>query len=101
MRVNYMAWTGLLVSISGFLIPLGINGLVGVIFSILGLREARRLAQTGQEATGRQIAVAGLIVGITHIAVTIALVIGSIFAFYWFVDWVDTLTTQLQNSNLS
>lgn len=101
MRVNYMALTGLLVSVSGFIFNLGINGVVGIIFSILGLREARRLAEAGQQSTGRQLALAGIIIGIAHIIVTIGLVVLSIFAVYWFTDWVNTLTTEIQNSSLN
>jgi hypothetical protein len=100
-RVNYMAWTGLLVSISGFIFPLVVNGLVGIIFSVLGLREARRLAETGQQSTGRQLAVAGIIVGIAHIVVTAGVVVLAVFAYVWFTDWIDMLTTEIQNSNLS
>ncbi len=100
-RVNYMAWTGLLVSISGFIFPLVVNGIVGIIFSVLGLREARRLADAGQQSTGRQLAIAGIIVGIAHIVVTAGVAVLSVFAYVWFTDWINTLTTELQNSNLS
>ncbi len=93
--VNYMAWTGLLVSVSGFIFNVGVNGVVGMIFSILGLREARRLAAAGHEQTGRSLALAGLITGIAHIVVTAALVVLSVFAFFWFTDWINTLTTQI------
>lgn len=98
MRVNYMAWTGLLVSVSGFLFPFVVNGIVGVIFSVLGLREARRLADAGQQSTGRQLAVAGVIVGIAHIIVTAGLAVLAVFSYFWFTDWIDTLTTEIQNS---
>lgn len=100
MRVNYMAWTGLIVSVSGFIFNFGVNGLVGIVFSILGLREARRLAEAGQQSTGRQLAIAGIITGIAHIIVTIGLVVLAVFAYVWFTDWINTLTTELQNSNL-
>jgi hypothetical protein len=100
-RVNYMAWTGLLVSVSGFLFNFGVNGIVGIIFSILGLREARRLADAGQSQTGRQLAVAGIITGIAHIIVTAGIVVLSVLAYFWFTDWINDLTTQIENSNLS
>ena len=70
-----MAWTGLLVSVSGFIFNFGVNGMVGIIFSILGLREARRLAEAGQQSTGRQLAVAGIITGIAHIIVTAGIIV--------------------------
>ena len=97
-RVNYMAWTGLIVSVSGFVFNFGVNGVVGAIFSILGLRDARRLAAEGQQNTGYQLALAGLITGIAHILVTIGLVILSVFAFYWFNDWIQQLVTDVQLS---
>jgi hypothetical protein len=99
-RVNYMAWTGLLVSVSGFIFPLVVNGLVGIIFSVLGLREARRLAEAGQQTTGRQLAVAGIITGIAHIVVTAGVAVLAVFAYFWFTDWINTLTTEIQNSSL-
>jgi hypothetical protein len=99
--VNYMAWTGMLVSVSGFIFNLGVNGIVGVIFSIIGLSEARRLAAAGHENTGRQLALAGLIAGIAHIVVTAALVVLAVFAVFWFNDWLNTFITQVQNSNVS
>lgn len=101
MRVNYMAWTGLLVSVSGFIFPFFVNGIVGVIFSVLGLREARRLAEAGQQSTGRQLAVAGIITGIAHIVVTAGVIVLSVFAYFWFTDWITALTTEIQNSALS
>jgi hypothetical protein len=99
-RVNYMAWTGLLVSVSGFIFPFVINGVVGIIFSVLGLREARRLAEAGQTSTGRQLAVAGIITGIAHIIVTAGLVVLAIFAYFWFTDWINSLVTSVQYSTL-
>lgn len=100
-RINYMAWTGLLVSVSGFIFNFGVNGLIGIIFSVLGLREARRLADAGQQSTGRQLAIAGVITGIAHIIVTAGIIVLSVFAYVWFTDWINTLTTEIQNSNLS
>jgi len=99
--VNYMAWTGLLVSASGFIFNIGVNGIVGVVFSILGLREARRLADAGHEQTGRQLAVAGLITGLAHIVVTAAIAVLAVFSFFWFTDWINNLTSQIENAALS
>ena len=100
-RVNYMAWTGLLVSVSGFIFNFGVNGIVGIIFSILGLGEARRLAEAGQQSTGRQLAVAGIITGIAHIIVTAGVVVLAVFASIWFIDWINNLVDNVQYSNLS
>jgi hypothetical protein len=72
-----------------------------VIFSIIGLREARRLAAAGHENTGHQLALAGVIAGIAHIVVTAALIVLAVFAVFWFNDWLNTFITQVQNSNVS
>jgi hypothetical protein len=98
---NVWAWTGLIVSVSGFLFNLGVNGLVGIAFSILGLREARRLEASGYQDTGRSVALAGLITGIVHVVVTVALIVLAVLAWTWFADWLEVFTTQLENSNLS
>ncbi|MEO8263249.1 MAG: hypothetical protein ABI566_11845 [Pseudolysinimonas sp.] len=98
---NTFAWLGLIISVSGFIVPLGINGLLGVGFSLVGLRDARKLADAGHTDTGRSIAMAGLVVGIVHVIVTLGVIVLAIFAWGWFNDWIETLTTELQNSNLS
>jgi hypothetical protein len=94
---NNWAWAGLLVSVSGFLIPLGINGVIGVIFSIFGLREARRISDAGFTENGRSLALAGVVVGIVHIVATVALVVGIVLGFLWFYQWIDSITEQLQD----
>lgn len=99
-RVNYMAWTGLIVSVSGFLFPFVVNGIVGVIFSILGLSEARKLAAAGQTSTGRQLAVAGIITGIAHIVVTAGVIVLSVFVYFWFTDWINDLVATVPYSTL-
>jgi hypothetical protein len=98
---NTFAWIGLIISISGFVFPVGINGLLGAAFSIMGLREARRLQDAGQTETGRSIAQAGLVVGIVHILVTVGLIVLAVFAFTWFMEWIDTLTAELQHAVVS
>ncbi|CAN5456853.1 hypothetical protein BH09ACT4_BH09ACT4_17240 [soil metagenome] len=98
---NVWAWTGLIVSVSGFIFNLGVNGLLGAAFSVIGLREAKRLEAAGFADTGRSIAFAGLVTGIVHVIVTIALVVLAVLAWAWFAQWIDTVTTELQNSNLS
>jgi hypothetical protein len=94
---NNWAWVGLLVSVSGFVIPLGMNGVIGVIFSIFGLREARRISEAGFAENGRSLALAGVVVGIVHIVVTVALTVGIVFGFLWFFQWIDSITQQLQD----
>jgi hypothetical protein len=95
---NTFAWIGLIISISGFVFPVGINGLLGAAFSIMGLREARRLQDAGQTETGRSIAQAGLVVGIVHILVMIGLIVLAVFAFTWFTEWIDGFTAELQQA---
>jgi len=99
--VNTWAWVGMFTSISGFIIPLGINGVLGIIFSIFGLREARKITAAGFTENGRSLAVAGIIVGIIHIILTIALIVLLVLGVGWFVDWMNTVQQELQNSNLS
>ena len=99
--MNTWAWIGMFTSISGFILPLGVNGLLGIIFSIFGLREARKIAAAGFTETGRQLAVAGIIVGIVHMIVTAAVLVIIVLGVSWFVDLMSTVQQQLQNSNLS
>jgi hypothetical protein len=96
--INTWAWAGLGASVSGFVFPIGVNGVLGIIFSIFGLREARKITDAGFAENGRTLAVAGIIVGIVHIVVTVALIVGIVFATQWFYTWIDTLTTEIQNS---
>ena len=95
---NSFAWIGLIISISGFVFPVGVNGLLGAAFSVVGLREARKLQDAGHTETGRSIAQAGLVVGIVHILVTIGLIVLAVFAYTWFMQWIDAFTTELQNA---
>ena len=95
---NTFAWLGLIISVSGFIFNLGINGLLGAAFSLVGLREARKLADAGHQNTGRTIAMAGLITGVVHIIVTIGLIVLAVLAWGWFNEWIDSLTGRLQNS---
>jgi Domain of unknown function (DUF4190) len=96
--INSWAWAGLIASVSGFIFPVGVNGVLGVIFSIFGLREARRISAAGFSEDGRSLALAGVIVGIVHIVVTIALIVGLVFAVQWFYTWIETLTSEVQNA---
>lgn len=89
---NTFAWLGLVLSVSGFLIPLGVNGILGAAFSIIGMREARRLRTAGHEDTGSGIALAGLITGIVNVAVTAALAVGVYLLAVWFLDWMNAIT---------
>jgi hypothetical protein len=89
---NTFAWLGLVISVSGFLIPLGVNGLLGAAFSIMGMREARRLRAAGHEDTGSAIALAGLITGIVNVVVTAALAVGVYLLVVWFLDWMNAIT---------
>jgi hypothetical protein len=98
--INTWAWTGLLVSVSGFIFPLGVNGVLGIIFSIFGLREARKITDAGFTDNGRTLALAGIVVGIVHIIVTVALIVAVVFATTWFYNWIDQVTTEVQNSTI-
>jgi len=93
--VNSWAWTSLIVSVSGFLVPLGVNGLVGAIFAFFGFREARKIAAAGFTDTGRSLALAGLIIGIVHIVLTIAVIVLIVLG----VGWFQTVLQELQATN--
>src|SRR5690242_7062214 len=99
--VNTWAWLGLIVSVSGFIIPLRVNGLLGAIFSVLGLREASKIRAAGFTEDGRSLALAGLIVGIVNIVITIAVIVLIVLGAVWFTDWITTIQQELVNSNLS
>lgn len=89
--MNTWAWTSLIVSVSGFLVPLGVNGLVGAIFAFFGFREARKIADAGFTDTGRSLALAGLILGIVHLILTIAVIVAAVLAVQWFQTWITQL----------
>ena len=95
---NTFAWLGLIISVSGFIFNLGINGLLGAAFSLVGLREARKLADAGHRDTGRTIAMAGLITGVVHIIVTAGIIVLAWFAWTWFNEWINSLVTNVQYS---
>lgn len=88
---NTYAWLGLGISASGFLVPLLVNGILGAVFSLIGMRDARRLRAAGHEDTGGGIALAGLILGVVHALVTAAIIVAAVFAFQWFIEWVENL----------
>jgi hypothetical protein len=94
--VNTFAWLGLAISVSGFLIPLGVNGLLGAAFSVIGMREARRLRTAGHTDTGSGIALAGLITGIVNVVAMAALAVGVYLLAAWFIDWMNAITSQVR-----
>jgi hypothetical protein len=96
---NTYAWLGLVISVSGFLIPLGVNGLLGAAFSVIGMRDAARLRAAGHEDTGSGIALAGLITGVVYTIAMAALVVGVFLLGQWFFGWMDEITTGLDIAN--
>jgi hypothetical protein len=60
---NNAALIGLILSLSGFLLPLVINSFAGGIVSIVGLRRSTQLAATGSSSSGRGMSIAGILVG--------------------------------------
>jgi hypothetical protein len=93
---NVFAWIGLIISVSGFIFNVGINGLVGIAFSIVGLRDARRIVAGGATGDGgRALAIAGIITGIVHLIATAAIVVGSILLWAWFTQWIEELPGQI------
>ena len=61
--LNRLAVAGLIVSVSLYIVPLLVNAPVGLVLSILGLREANRRRAAGLVPTGWGLALAGTIVG--------------------------------------
>lgn len=92
---NVFAWIGLVISVSGFVFNVGINGLVGIAFSIFGLRDARRIVAAGATGDGgRSLAIAGIITGIVHVVVTIGIIVAAVFLWLWFTQWIEELPQQ-------
>ena len=64
---NSLAGAGFLISLIGFVFvnafTLGIPGLIGGILSAIGVAQANRVAAAGSPATGRGLAVLGVILG--------------------------------------
>ncbi|MCU1412459.1 MAG: hypothetical protein JWR04_3166 [Rhodoglobus sp.] len=75
--LNRLAVAGLIVSVSLYIVPLLVNAPVGLVLSILGLREANRRKAAGVAPTGWGLALAGIIVGAfgTLSAIIIVLVV--------------------------
>lgn len=64
-KTNSMAYTGLVLSLVAFLInPFAILGILGIVFSSIGLAKSHELEGAGHTVNGRGTAKAGIIVGI-------------------------------------
>lgn len=61
---NGMAIAALITALSGILLNLVINPLVGAVLGFLALKRSTQLAATGQVNTGRGMAIAAIIVGL-------------------------------------
>lgn len=66
--LNAPALVGFLISLTGFVflngLMLGIPGIVGAIVSVSGISRANRLAVSGTRASGKGLAVVGVLVGL-------------------------------------
>jgi hypothetical protein len=82
---NGMAIAGFILSFFWLFIPI-ISALLSIIFSILGVRKATRLAKTGQYPVGRVLARWGLGLGIASMVLSIV----------WFVSGVLVYAMQQQ-----
>jgi hypothetical protein len=60
---NNAALIGLILSLSGFLLPFVVNSFAGGIVSIVGLRRSTRLAGNGILSSGRGLSIAGILIG--------------------------------------
>jgi len=76
---NRLAAAGLIVSVSLYVVPLLVNAPIGLVLSILGLREANRRSAAGLVPTGWGLAIAGVIVGAFGTLSVILLVLFVVF----------------------
>lgn len=78
--VNVPAIVGFVLAVVGIIAPVGVLTLAGGIVSIVGLQRARFLADAGVPATGRGLAIAGVILGFGLTVLTIIVLIFAVTA---------------------
>jgi len=76
---NRLAIAGLIVAVSLYVVPLLVNAPVGLVLSILGLREANRRKAASVTPTGWGLALAGVIVGAFGTLSAIIIVLFAVF----------------------
>ena len=72
---NGLAVAGLVVSAAGWLILGGLAAIAGIILSGFGLARARQAEAAGHPNSGRSIAMAGLVIGIVVLALSILVIV--------------------------
>ena len=85
---NNLAIVGLILSFSGFVLPIVINSLAGGIVSIMGLRQSKQLAGTGIISNGRGISIAGILIGFIWGGLCLLFIVG-FFLFLWWIQGVS------------
>jgi hypothetical protein len=85
---NNPAVIGIVLSLSGFLLPFVVNSIAGGIVSSIGLRRSRQLAGTGIFSNGRGISIAGILIGFIWGGLCLLFWVG-LFAFLWWIQGVS------------
>ena len=80
---NTPAMIGFILSLSGFVIPFGVNSIAGGIVSIVGLRRSKELAGNGIFSNGRSISIAGILIGFIWGGLCLLIIVGSLVFFFW------------------
>ena len=80
---NNPALIGFILSLSGFIIPFGVNSIAGGIVSIVGLRRSKQLAGNGIFSNGRSISIAGILIGFIWGGICLLIIAGSIVFYLW------------------
>lgn len=83
-QTNGFATAGLIVSMVSIFIPMmGLTGLLGVIFSIIGLVQSKKLSRVG-----RAYSILGIIIGI----------LGIVYGIYYFVTALNEIQAKLNET---
>jgi len=89
---NNAALIGLILSFSGFVLPLVLNSFAGGIVSIVGLRRSRQLAGNGILSNGRGLSIAGILIGFIWGGICLI----GIAAFILFTVWIVGVSNNFQ-----
>ena len=89
---NNLALVGFILSVSGFFLPFVVNSIAGGIVSIIGLRRSGDLPGTGILSNGRNLSIAGILIGFIWGGICLLFVVG----FILFEVWILGISTNFQ-----